>query len=86
MFVCKLTVRAKVGATEECRAMVVMQFVSGGLVKRRDEGGLEHYLTSDPDIAASEWQRLGYELTGREDVEMDDAGLERLLKDLEKLE
>ena len=82
MLVVKLTVRARVGAAEEARAMVVIRFVSGGLVKRREAGGLYHYLTSDPDLAPTEWQRLGHDLTGREDVDMDDAGLERLLADL----
>ena len=86
MLVVKLTVRAKVGATEEGRAIVAMQFVSGGIVKRREEGGLYHYLTSDPNVAAAEWLHFGYETTGREDVEMDDEGLDRLLEDLRKLD
>ena len=83
MLVTKLTVRGRIGAQAEGMAAAQMALRWGGLVKKRPEGGLYHYLTGNADRAATEWSLKGYDLTGREDVEMSDDGLERLLADLD---
>lgn len=83
MTVTKLTVRGK-GLAGLSEGMVGAQIMlmCGGMVKRRAEGGLLHY-TCEPDRAMREWSLKGWDCTGREDVEMSDDGLSRLLADLD---
>ena len=78
----KLTLREQASA-DPVRAVGEMILVVGGLIKA--EGAVLLHYTGLPADAKAEWRKRGFVVVAEETVELGPEGLERLLRDLEKL-
>ena len=79
----KLKVQARPEAQDQAQAVSAVLLLAGGIVTQED--GLCHY-TQNPEVARAEWQLRGFEVVEETELALKEDGLDRLLKDLRRID